>query len=121
MAEMDKNAIFNLLEGVLGQEKAKEAGSLLDALPIGKEEAAPVSSTLSQSGNDDLIDTAQMMQQVSGLMNRFREAKNTKEVHLLSALKPYLRASRQPKVDSCLKILQAYEVFHTMKKSGKIP
>ena len=120
MAEMDKNAIFNLLEGVLGQEKAKEAGSLLDALPIGKEETTPVSSTLSQSGNDDLIDTAQMMQQVSGL-NRFREAKNTKEVHLLSALKPYLRASRQPKVDSCLKILQAYEVFHTMKKSGKIP
>ena len=121
MAEMDKNAVFSLLQGVLGEEKAKEAGPLMQALLSNKEEH-PVTAPLPPSNRsaDDFTETAAMMQQISGLMNRFQEARNTKEAALLSAIKPYLRATRQPKVDSCLKILQAYKVLNTMRKSGKI-
>lgn len=119
MADMDRNAIFNLLEGVLGEEKAKEAGPLMQAF-LSKNEEKPTQTLVPGNGNPkDFSDTQAMMQQVSSLMNRFHEARNTKEAVLLSALKPYLRAARQPKVDSCLKILQAYEVLNTMRKSGK--
>lgn len=119
MADMDKNAIFNLLEGVLGEEKAKEAGPLMQAFLSNKEEKPTQTLTPANRSREDMADTAAMMQQVSSLMSRFHEARNTKEAVLLSALKPYLRAARQPKVDSCLKILQAYEVLNTMRKSGK--
>lgn len=120
MAEMDKNAIFNLLQGMLGEEKAKEAGSLVQNLMEKAPEQTGVPALPKASPGDDLFDTAAVMRELSGIMNHFQAAKNTKEAVLLSALRPYLRASRQPKVDSCLKILQAYEVFHTMKKSGKL-
>ncbi len=121
MADMDKNAILNLLQGVLGEDKAKEAGSFVQSFLEKSPEQPTVPAVSSSLPKDELFDTAAVMRELSGVMNRFQEAKNTKEVVLLSAIRPYLRASRQPKVDSCLKILQAYEVFHTMKKSGKIP
>ena len=119
MAELDKNAIFSMLEGMLGEEKVKEAGNLAKNLLENQTEESALPVSRPNKSSDELFDTAQMMQQISGLMQRFQQAKNTKEATLLSAIRPYLRSSRQPKVDSCLKILQAYEVFHTMKKTGK--
>ncbi|MBP3447546.1 MAG: hypothetical protein J6K51_00815 [Clostridia bacterium] len=119
MAEMDKNSILGLLQGVLGEEKAKEAGPLIQSFLSNQEEKTSVGQVSSAGHNNEFADTAAMMQQISGIMSRFQEARNTKEAVLLSALKPYLRSQRQPKVDSCLKILQAYEVLNTMRKSRK--
>ncbi|MBO5407818.1 MAG: hypothetical protein J6A61_00205 [Clostridia bacterium] len=119
MAEFDKNAMLSMLQGMLGEEKAREAGQLAESLLQQKPEGGGLPAVSSGKTSDELFDTAAMMQQVSGLFERFQQAKNTKEATLLSAIRPYLRASRQPKVDSCLKILQAYEVFHSMKQSGK--
>lgn len=119
MAEMDKTAMLHLLQGMLGEEKAKEAGNLVQSLLEGSNEQSSLPSLPSRS--DDLIDNAALMQELSGVMNGLRNAKNTKEAVLLSAIRPYLRPSRQPKIDSCLKILQAYQVFYSMKKSGKLP
>ena len=119
MADMDKGAILNLLQGMLGEEKAKEAGEFVQSFLEKPSENTNV-PVMPSAPKDELFDTAMVMRELSGLMSRIQEAKNTKEAVLLSAIKPYLRASRQPKIDSCLKILQAYEVFHTMKKSGKL-
>ena len=118
MAELDKNAIFSMLEGMLGEDKVKEAGKLAESF-LGDNAGGGVPAVSGGKASDELFDTAQMMQQISGLMNRFQQARNTREATLLSAIRPYLRSSRQPKVDSCMKILQAYEVFHHMKKNGK--
>ncbi len=118
MADMDKSAVLSMLQGMLGEEKMKDAGNIINQLT--KDSKNPVSQT-SESKEETLFDTASVMQEVAGLMNRFSRAGNAKEVVLLSALRPYLRAARQPKVDSCLKILQAYEVFRDMKQSGKLP
>ncbi len=119
MAEFDKNAMLGMLQGILGEEKAKEAGQLAESLLSKKSDNGSLPVVSSGKNSDELFDTAAMMQQISGLMQRFSQAKNTREATLLSAIKPYLRASRQPKVDSCLKLLQAYEVLHNMKQSGK--
>ena len=77
-----------------------------------------VSLPVSPSANDtdDFINTAAMMSRFTDMMGKFRQAQNTKEAALLSALKPYLRASRQPKVDTMLRALQALHVFSDMKK-----
>ena len=118
MAEFDKNLVMGMLQNLLG-----ESGT--DSNPAGAESSDTKNQSVSlpvspsASDTDDLINTAAMMSQFTDMMGKFRKAQNTKEAALLSALKPYLRASRQPKVDTMLRALQAFHMFSDMKKSSE--
>ena len=113
MAELDKNAILSMLEGLMEQGAPKASAANAEAHPLSH------LPDRSSSSSEELFDTAAMMREMSKLMQHFQAARNTREAALLSALKPYLRTSRQPKVDSCMKLLQAYEVFRSMKNTKK--
>lgn len=116
MAEFDKNFVMGMLQNLLG-EGTKDSPP---AEPVSSNTSEqPVSLPVSPSAKDtdDFINTAAMMSQFTDVMGKFRQAGNTKEAALLSALRPYLRASRQPKVDTMLRALQAFYVFSEMKKS----
>ena len=118
MAEFDKNLVMGMLQNLLGESGA-------DSNPAGAESSDTKNQSVSlpvspsASDTDDLINTAAMMSQFTDMMGKFRKAQNTKEAALLSALKPYLRASRQPKVDTMLRALQAFHMFSDMKKSSE--
>ncbi|MBE7019274.1 MAG: hypothetical protein E7413_05310 [Ruminococcaceae bacterium] len=120
MAELDKNLLMGMLQNLLGDngnDSAPKENS--DFQPLESENktvSLPVSSSPKEM--DDFINTAEMMSKFTDLMGKFRQASNTQEAALLSALRPYLRSSRQPKVDTMLRALQAYRVFSEMKKSN---
>ena len=123
MAEFDKNLVMGLLQSLLGEGEQKNLSaenSIPDSSQSSASSAQPVSLPVSPSEKDvdDLMNTAEIMSRFTDIMGRFRQANNTKEAALLSALRPYLRASRQPKVDTMLRALQAYRVFSEMKKSN---
>ena len=129
MAEFDKNLVMGMLQSLLGEENKEHLSS---QNPIVESSHSPESSASSASSEqpvplpvsphekdvDDFINTAEMMSRFTDIIGRFRQANHTKEAALLSALRPYLRASRQPKVDTMLRALQAYRVFSEMKKSN---
>lgn len=117
MAELDKNMVMGMLQNLLG-ESATDLSS--QERPVSKSLEEPVSLPVSSSEKDmdDLLNTAEMMSRFTDMMGKFRQASNTKEAALLSALKPYLRSSRQPKVDTMLRALQAFRVFSQMKKNN---
>ena len=120
MAELDKNLLMGMLQNLLGDgenDSASKGNS--DFKPLETENktvSLPVSPSPKEM--DDFINTAEMMSKFTDLMGKFRQASNTQEAALLSALRPYLRPSRQPKVDTMLRALQAYRVFSEMKKSN---
>lgn len=113
MAEFDKNTLMTMLQNLLGEE-GKNASSKESEQSFAPADSFPVSATSNQT--DDLVNTAAIMSQFTDMMGKFRQAGNTNEAALLSALKPYLRASRQPKVDTMLRALQAFHMFSGMKK-----
>ena len=122
MAEFDKNLVMGMLQNLLGEG---EQNSSSNENPFSGSKEPPgnpeqtVSLPVSTGGNnaDDLLQTAEIMSKFTDMMGKFRQAGNTREAALLSALRPYLRASRQPKVDTMLRALQAYRVFSQMKKN----
>ena len=122
MAEFDKNFLMGMLQNLLGEgEQNLPSGE--NSFSGQKESPGDVqpSVSLPVSANannaDDLLQTAEIMSKFTDMMGKFRQAGNTREAALLSALRPYLRASRQPKVDTMLRALQAYRVFSQMKKN----
>ena len=123
MAEFDKNLVLGMLQSLLGDAEQENSAKENPSSEFGKSSASsaqPVSLPVSPSEKDmdDFINTAEIMSRFTDIMGRFRQANNTKEAALLSALRPYLRASRQPKVDTMLRALQAYRIFSEMKKSN---
>ena len=117
MAEFDKNLVMGMLQNLLGDsENQNQPAKSNPKQPSDEPISLPVLP--SDQDADDLVNTAAMMSQFTDMMGKFRQAGNTKEAALLSALKPYLRASRQPKVDTMLRALQAFRVFSDMKKSN---
>ena len=123
MAEFDKNLVMGMLQSLLGEGEQKNLSAenpISDSSQSSASSAQPVSLPVSPSEKDvdDLMNTAEIMSRFTDIMGRFRQANNTREAALLSALRPYLRASRQPKVDTMLRALQAYRVFSEMKKSN---
>jgi hypothetical protein len=52
------------------------------------------------------------------LMQLLNQSSNSKDTALLLAIKPYLTAERQPKVDKAIKLLKAYDVFTLAKSNG---
>ena len=118
MAELDKNLVMGMLQNLLGDgEKSSHATESNTSQSF--ESAVPLPKFPKEQDTDDLINTAAIMSQFTDMMGKFRQAGNTREAALLSALKPYLRSSRQPKVDTMLRALQAFRVFSDMKKSNR--
>ena len=115
MAELDKNLVMGMLENLLG-DGSKDV--LLKEPSDSKNESVSLPVSNRENPSDDLLNTAEMMSRFTDIMSKFRQANNTREAALLSAIKPYLRASRQPKVDTMLRALQAMRVFSDLKKSN---
>ena len=122
MADFDKDGIMSILGGLLGGDKAAEASGLVDKVakamsPSGAEYSAPVSSA--PASNDTLFDTTEIMGHITNIMGKLNNAKNTKDYHLFNAIRPYVSDVRQPKVDTCLKIVQAVSIMNEFKKDFK--
>lgn len=122
MAEFDKNFLMGMLQNLLGegeQNLPPGENSFSGQNESPRDVQPPVSLPVSANENntDDLLQTAEIMSKFTDMMGKFRQAGNTREAALLSALRPYLRASRQPKVDTMLRALQAYRAFSQMKKN----
>lgn len=115
MADIDKNMIMGMLQNLLGDSEQKAAES---SVPDQPDQSVSLPVTRSARDTDDFLNTAAMMSRFTDIMGKFQTAGNSKEAALLSALRPYLRASRQPKVDTMLRALQAFRVFSEMKKGN---
>lgn len=115
MADIDKNMIMGMLQNLLGDSEQKTIES---SVPDQLDQPVSLPVTQNTRDTDDLLNTAAMMSRFTDIMGKFQTAGNSKEAALLSALRPYLRASRQPKVDTMLRALQAFRVFSEMKKGN---
>ncbi len=115
MADIDKNMIMGMLQNLLGdsEQKATETSD-----SNSREQSVSLPVTPAAKDTDDFLNTAAMMSRFTDIMGKFQTAGNSKEAALLSALRPYLRSSRQPKVDTMLRALQAFRVFSEMKKGN---
>ena len=113
MADIDKNMIMGMLQNLLGdgEQKTTEASE-----PNPTEQTVSLPVIPSAKDTDDLLNTAAMMARFTDIMGKLQTAGNSKEATLLTALRPYLRESRQPKVDTMLRAIQAFRVFSEMKK-----
>ena len=75
------------------------------------------SNTQNSSQNIPNIDinTMMKMQKIISAMNN---SSNNSGVNLLRSLKPYLKPSRQEKVDECIQLFNIEKVIELMKQSG---
>ena len=118
MAEFDKNLVMGMLQNLLGVGENKSQSSEKHDMQSA-EPSMSLPSFSSPNDADDLVNTAAIMSQFTDMMGKFRQAGNTKEAALLSALRPYLRSSRQPKGDTMLRALQTFRMFSDMKKMNR--
>ena len=113
MADFDKDSIVNLLSGLLGEDKKDSVASVIEsvsaAMPTGEQGNSTVKN------NDSLFDTTAVMSQVGNIMGKINSAKNGREYNLLTAIRPYMRQERQPRIDSCMKILQVVSIIGEFK------
>ena len=115
MADIDKNMIMGMLQNLLGDSEQKSTDSSGSGL---ENQSVSLPVTPGAKDADDFLNTAAMMSRFADIMGKFQTAGNSREAALLSALRPYLRSSRQPKVDTMLRVLQAFRVFSEMKKGN---
>ncbi len=113
MADIDKNMIMGMLQNLLGDSEQKAAESPDSGL---EEQSVSLPVVPNAKDTDDFLNTAAMMSRFTEVMGKFQTAGNSKEATLLTALRPYLRESRRPKVDTMLRTLQAFRVFSELKK-----
>ena len=117
MADFDKDSIMNLLSGILGEDKKESISDVIDtvsnSMPKENTGAAPKS-------NDSLFDTAAVMSQMTNIMSKVNSAKNGREYNLLTAIRPYMRETRQPKLDSCMKMLQVVSIIGEFRGGKKL-
>ena len=105
MSDMLKN-FASMMDGKEIPDNIKE---MLNSLP--KENS---SSDANDSPNID-INTILKMQKI---MNSFNSSQNNSGANLLRALKPYLKPSRQAKVDEYIQLLNLEKVIEMMNNSG---
>ena len=109
MADFDKDSVMNLLGGLLGEDKKDSISEVIDSVAGGMPKTG--GDINSPKSNDSLFDTAAVMSQVTSLMSKVNNARNGREYNLLTAIRPYMREARQPKIDSCMKIIQAISII----------
>lgn len=115
MADFDKDSLINMIGSILGDGKTAPNGGSEPA-PINTEALKnTLSGVTAKNDTSDLLDTAALMAKVSDIVGKLNQTKNNREFALLSAVKPYMREERKPKIDTCLRILQVVNVLNTMK------
>ena len=108
MADFDKDGLMNILNSLMSDNKTSGTNQSEDGS----------TDYSSNSLNSELLNTAEIMTKMTGLIDKMNRCKSNKEFVLLSALKPYMRAARRGHIDSCLKVLQIINVFNDMKKES---
>ena len=111
MADFDKDSIMNLLGGLLGEDKKESISNIVDSVSNAMPSETVNNLNSEKKSNDSLLDTAAIMSQMTNIMSKVNNAKNGREYNLLTAIRPYMRETRQPKIDSCMKILQAVSII----------
>lgn len=111
MAEIDKESIANMLGSILGEDKKNTVNSLLDSLGGSETQNSP-------QNNSELLDSAEIMAKMTKVLGKLNNTKNNRDFALLYAIRPFMRAGRQGKIDTCLKMLQAVTVINEIKKEG---
>lgn len=106
MSEMLKN-FSSMLEG---QEIPDNIKELLNSV---KNDDKSSDSKKQDTPNIDM-DTLLKMQKIMSAMNN---SSNSSSANLLRSLKPYLKPSRQAKVDECIQLLNMEKVMELMKQS----
>lgn len=119
MADFDKDNIMNMLGSILQDEKSPLKNIINSSVgntnTTDNEKNQFSFPQNTKSENPDLLDTATLMAKMTDIVGKLNQTKNNREFALLSAVKPYMREERKPKIDTCLRILQVVNVLSTMK------
>lgn len=116
MSEMFKN-LSSMMEGQQIPDNIKE---MLNSLQNNSSETKNTSSdTNSQNNSQSIpnidINTMLKMQQIMNTMNK---SSNSSGANLLRSLKPYLKPSRQAKVDEYIQLFSLEKTIELMKQFG---
>lgn len=116
MADLDKDSLINMLGSILGENKAQSNSSEAKTQNINTDALKNVfSQSTDKNDTSNLLDTTALMSKMTEIVGKLNQTKNNREFALLSAIKPYMREERKPKIDTCLRILQVVNVLNTMK------
>lgn len=111
MSEMFKN-FSSMMEGKEIPDNIKE---MLNSLQNNNSEKNSNNQNNSQNIPNIDINTMLKMQKIMSAMNN---SSNNSGVNLLRSLKPYLKPSRQAKVDEYIQLFSIEKVIELMKQSG---
>ena len=100
-SNIDMNKVNNLLSSLKSTDKSSTSNDS--------------SSSESTSGNN--IDITTMLK-IKEMMDKINSSHNDKRSNLLLALKPYLRESRQTKLDQYMKLLNMAPLLEMFKNDG---
>ena len=113
MSDMLKN-FASMMDGKEIPDNIKEMLNSLSKENNSSDSNDKTSQDANDSPNID-INTILKMQKI---MNSFNSSQNNSGANLLRALKPYLKPSRQAKVDEYIQLLSLEKVIEMMNNSG---
>jgi len=94
-----------------------KVNDLLSSLKSTDESSASNDSSSSESTSANNIDINTMLK-IKEMMDKINSSHNDKRSNLLLALKPYLRESRQTKLDQYMKLLNMAPLLEMFKNDG---
>ncbi|MBR5152628.1 MAG: hypothetical protein IKW60_03765 [Clostridia bacterium] len=117
MAEesMDLSCAVDMLKEMLSGEEGQQTIQNLMGI-LGDVQTAPAPG-VATGGLDP--ENLEMMMRLQKVMSMMHEQKNSSRTRLLMALKPFLKSSRQSKVDMAMQMMNLGQVFTVMKETGE--
>ena len=94
-----------------------KVNDLLSSLKSTDKSSSSNDSSSSESTSDNNIDINTMLK-IKEMMDKINSSHNYKRSNLLLALKPYLRESRQTKLDQYMKLLNMAPLLEMFKNDG---
>mgnify|MGYP003503264576 FL=1 len=94
-----------------------KVNDLLSSLKSTDKSSSSNDSSSSESTSDNNIDINTMLK-IKEMMDKINSSHNDKRANLLLALKPYLRESRQTKLDQYMKLLNMAPLLEMFKNDG---
>lgn len=94
-----------------------KVNDLLSSLKSTDKSSSSNDSSSSESISDNNIDINTMLK-IKEMMDKINSSHNDKRSNLLLALKPYLRESRQTKLDQYMKLLNMAPLLEMFKNDG---
>jgi len=107
---MDKALEEKVSEILSSPDELKKIMDIAKSLGISNEK----NETKSEEGKTESVEGVVAPSELSSLEGLIKSNKNER-VHLLEALKPYLKAEKREKVDSLLKMIRAAEIILSAK------